>query len=444
MTQANGWNASGTFIGGVMPTGFSGNVMDWRALDGTVIFQVAATGAANTSIPVTANSLTVTNAASFGNTITCAAISSSNQIKSTYAGAASTSVFYLTGQPYSAGTATTNFPQYYSNAGTTAVTTFSLSGTYFGINTASFSGNYFDFHYNGAALPTFLMDCQGDTAIYQTGSISGRPILLNLVGGAHTTLAASTEAPTVSFDCSAVKQWAAGTITNQREVFIKPPTLAQASAGTFTNAATFAIQGPPISGTNATITNLYSFWNQGGTARFDGPLNLSGVYLTPNANGNGGLLIGSAANQKIGFYNIAPIVQPSGDIGSGLINIGIMSGPTYSMSATNLSLGTVPSGNGVDSFSLFFGVLQSGTFTPYPHSGNFQHGQNNGAHTLAVPPSPCTMILEYTNGGSAGAITTSSYTKQTGDALTTTSGSKFLMYITKTQNYSNLNVLALQ
>lgn len=206
----------------------------------------------------------------------------------------------------------------------------------------------------------------------------------------------------------------------------------------------------------ATIVNsgqAISGWMQSsltGNLSLVNSITITGGNLTLPETGNmifgtaTGSKIGTAITQKLAFYGSTPITQPSGNIASGLINLGLLQGPAAFLSATNLALGTMPSGQGVDSFSINFGIMQSGTLTPYPHSGNFQHGQNNGAHTLAAPPAPCTMILEYTNGGSAGALTTSAYTKLSGDTLTTVSGSKFLLYITKTQNYSNLNVLALQ
>lgn len=445
------WNQSGTLIGGVMPTGFSGNIMDWRDLNGVSIFTVAATGSDSTTIPITVNSLTVTNAttltgaATFSSTQTMTGASTfSNALICNYAGAASTSVIKLSATPLNGQTGTTNFPQYFANAGTTSVTNFSVSGTYFGINTGAFSGNYFDFRYNGSTTPTYLMDYLGNTSHYGKAAPSGTPVLFNLVAGAHTNLTATVESPTVVVDATAIKTWAAGTIASQREFFIKPATLAQASAGTFTSAATFAIQGPPVTGTNSTITNLYSFWNQAGIARFDGSLNLSGVNITVNQGGLGGVQFASTPSSKLGFFGLTPIVQPSGDIGSGLINLGLMSGPSYSVSATNINTGTVPSGNGIAGTSFFMGTMSTGTMTVSPNSGNFQHYTNNGAHTLGVPTATCTLILECTNGASAGAITTSSWTKLTGDTYVTTNGSKFLFYITRSQNYSNLNVLALQ
>lgn len=90
------------------------------------------------------------------------------------------------------------------------------------------------------------------------------------------------------------------------------------------------------------------------------------------------------------------------------------------------------------------GTQSSGTYTPDPATGNFKHITNGGAFTLGVPSSTCTLVVEVTNNGSAGAITTSSYTKVTGDAFTTTNTNKFLAYITKTQTYSLLHVIALQ
>ena len=94
------------------------------------------------------------------------------------------------------------------------------------------------------------------------------------------------------------------------------------------------------------------------------------------------------------------------------------------------------------------GTKSSGTFTPDPANGNFQYATNGGAHTLA-PPSTGTgdsvsLVLDYTNNGSAGAITTSGFTKVTGDAFTTTDGNKFRCYITVGNAGSHLNVVAMQ
>jgi hypothetical protein len=89
------------------------------------------------------------------------------------------------------------------------------------------------------------------------------------------------------------------------------------------------------------------------------------------------------------------------------------------------------------------GTKSTGTFTPDPASGNVQHAVNGGAHTLAPPSNPCSMMIEYENNGSAGAITTSGFTKVIG-SFTTTSGHKFHCFITKGSSYSSLTIFALQ
>ena len=89
------------------------------------------------------------------------------------------------------------------------------------------------------------------------------------------------------------------------------------------------------------------------------------------------------------------------------------------------------------------GTKSSGTYTPSPADGNFQKAVNGGAHTLAPPSTTCTIVIQYTNNGSAGAITTSGFTKVSG-AFTTTNGDDFMCYITRNNGFSYLNIVALQ
>lgn len=90
------------------------------------------------------------------------------------------------------------------------------------------------------------------------------------------------------------------------------------------------------------------------------------------------------------------------------------------------------------------GTKTSGTFTPNEAQGNHQYAINGGAHTLAPPTNNCSLVVHYTNNGSAGAITTSAFTAVDGDPFTTTNGHEFICYITTVNDVSHLTVKGLQ
>ena len=94
------------------------------------------------------------------------------------------------------------------------------------------------------------------------------------------------------------------------------------------------------------------------------------------------------------------------------------------------------------------GTKSSGTFTPSPDGGNFQHFINGGAHTLGVPSKNCAMVLLMKNNSSAGTLTTSGFSKVDGDDLSTTNGDEFFLYVTRyndgSTTFSALTVKALQ
>lgn len=90
------------------------------------------------------------------------------------------------------------------------------------------------------------------------------------------------------------------------------------------------------------------------------------------------------------------------------------------------------------------GTKSSGTFTPDEANGNFQYYTNGGAHTLAPPTNNCTMVIQVTNNGSSGTVTTSGFTKVTGATPSTTNGEDFIAYITKINGFSHLQWQALQ
>lgn len=115
--------------------------------------------------------------------------------------------------------------------------------------------------------------------VTQTAEVTGAPTALRVVTGAHTTLVASAECTSVYFDFSAVKQWQTGAISTQREVIVLAPTYSFVAASTISTAATFAITGAPIAGTNATITTPLAFLVSSGESRLIGSGTTSATYV---------------------------------------------------------------------------------------------------------------------------------------------------------------------
>ena len=100
--------------------------------------------------------------------------------------------------------------------------------------------------------------------LIQTAVAGGSPNAFVLTGGAHTALAASTEASDVNFNLARTVQFATGSTPTQRAIQINPPTYAGVGASSMANAATLAIAGAPVAGTNMTISNAAALWLQSG------------------------------------------------------------------------------------------------------------------------------------------------------------------------------------
>jgi len=99
---------------------------------------------------------------------------------------------------------------------------------------------------------------------------------------------------------------------------------------------------------------------------------------------------------------------------------------------------------GVIPTSKDLGTISSGTVTPDCGDRMLQHYSNNGAHTLAPSSNNGSTLVDITNTASAGVVTTSGFTKVTGDPFTTTNGHKFRCHISKGNSGSLLQIQALQ
>jgi hypothetical protein len=90
------------------------------------------------------------------------------------------------------------------------------------------------------------------------------------------------------------------------------------------------------------------------------------------------------------------------------------------------------------------GTQSSGTYTPTYAGGNFKTATNGGAHTLAPQSGTGTIVVLYTNDGSAGAITTSGFDIVTGDSFDTTNTNAFMCYLTVVGAEQHLHITAMQ
>jgi len=126
----------------------------------------------------------------------------------------------------------------------------------------------------------FVVDKFGELIITPTARTSGSDSLLSLIAPSDTTRAAGVEATDINFNLARTVQFAAGNITDQRAVRIQAPTYSFASASTITNASTLSISGPPVAGTNATITNRHAINIETGNVT----LNAGNLVLTDTDN----------------------------------------------------------------------------------------------------------------------------------------------------------------
>jgi hypothetical protein len=209
------------------------------------------------------------------------------------------------------------------------------------------------------------------------------------------------------------------------------PTAGGTSQFTYSSAVQ-GYQSPSAAGASAGTTYQYfaasldlSQWEIG-QGNWDGT-NLARTTVLWNSSGTGTASGQSGAGSQISFNTVptvAFIMLPS-DL---LQMIGEQT-ITGGFAVTPNNIGTA-----------------SGTVTPNPLLGNYQYLTNAGAFTLAAPSSDCAIDILFTNGSGAGAVTFSGFTVNsfTGDPLTTTSGSKFLVSIRRINGTSTYLIKALQ
>ena len=148
------------------------------------------------------------------------------------------------GQPYTAGSTTTNYPQLYVNyASASQPTTLSANGTEIGSNAPSgFTGNFIDFHVNGGSS-VFNVNYQGLAQV----SALGQEAASNTGG----TCTMSTTSCTITI----------------AHTYTTPVCIATQQSGTLTGAAV----GCTVSGTTVTVTAAVSNTETWGALVFGNP-----------------------------------------------------------------------------------------------------------------------------------------------------------------------------
>jgi hypothetical protein len=114
----------------------------------------------------------------------------------------------------------------------------------------------------------------GGARFGRTALATGVAIGLRFVAAAHTAQTAGAEVVDVDLQTTGILQHATGALATQRTVRVQARTYSFVAASTITDAATLAIEGAPVAGTNATITNAYALWVQAGETRLDGSFQL--------------------------------------------------------------------------------------------------------------------------------------------------------------------------
>ncbi len=449
------WNTNGTAIGINSASGFTGNFLDFHLNGGTSVLSVASSGRITTADSVVmatagaaiiwtgnGNTFLTSPAAatiSLGNTDAAAPVAQTLSVQNVVAGTSNTAGANFTmdmsrgtgtgvGGSYIVRVAAASSTGSTQNALATALTIDSTSAATFAAKVRSNAAVVTSAGGSGANGPSLEMGFTGyGLGVNSNGETA---VLVN-------NIVKATIGFGVAVDSANGYSWAnttnAGTNAT-RDTFLTRAAAANIRHGQADAAApvaqTVSMQSVVAGTTNTAGANFTQTMSQGtGTG-------IGGSWILQVAPAGS---TGSTQNALVTALTIDSTKLAT--FAGGVTITGTL---TASLAASSLTSGTLGAGVGIAGTPYNAGTFSTGTYTPVYSNGNFQYATNNGAHTLAPPAAACTIVIEYVNGASAGTITTSGFTKVTGDSLTTTNGSKFFLYITKHQTYSSLNVQALQ
>jgi hypothetical protein len=197
------------------------------------------------------------------------------------------------------------------------------------------------------------------------------------------------------------------TVTKLGKVSLYQPTLTDSSSVTVTDAATLYIDNAPLAAGSVTITHPWAIYVGAGNVKFAGTGNSLGTITSGTWNGT--RLTSSYVPTDTAYLDVADQTV------SGGANVTAQSQTTGNIT---VDCGARP----------------------------LQYITNGGAYTITAPASDGNCILLSTNNGSAGAITFSGFSvgSNTGDALDTTNGHKFSIFIWEVNGVAGYRIAAHQ
>jgi hypothetical protein len=177
----------------------------------------------------------------------------------------------------------------------------------------------------------------------QTALDSAAPgAMLRLTGGAHTNVTAGTEVIDFNLNNNRIVTWQTGNFSQQRFTLLQAPTIAFNGPSTIVNSYTMAVAGPPVAGTNATLTATWALGVLSGNSLFSGDVRSDGNFvgnaldtrdastLSLGVNNATAITLGRTADAITiaGPSTLAAGISLTGAAGTGALSFGSMTGNT--------------------------------------------------------------------------------------------------------------------
>lgn len=269
--------------------------------------------------------------------------------------------------------------------------------------------------------------------IEPTASASGTPApAMTTTCPAHTNITANTEAHDLLINMARTVDWNAGTVPNQRALYIKAPTLTMDGVGTFTEATTVCISGVPTipNGSAAQIDTAIGFKLEQVAIPAGVLTGIGFVIYAPTTAGASGVCCGAFMDGNVAINNLDPDTWLDVKVTGMTANnnsITCIDGTTrfsgMYVGGTSMTSGGVP-GSGTSGFLLDFGWAPTSN-SSFGVAGNqtFMSLEGSVNMTGAVTGAVFTLSERGTGGtGTSARALVSTYTTVSGSTRAVTTG----------------------